>query len=117
MDRQTAFDYIKKKYKVLPEYPWKRYGGNAVFRHTDNKKWFALAAGVQGDKVGLTGTDYVDVINLKIDPATGDELRSIPGIFPAYHMNRKHWITVVLDDTLSDEEVARLIETSFELTS
>ncbi|MBR2522363.1 MAG: MmcQ/YjbR family DNA-binding protein, partial [Coriobacteriales bacterium] len=45
------------------------------------------------------------------------ELRSIPGIFPAYHMNRKHWITVVLDDTLADEEVARLIETSFELTS
>ena len=59
MDRQTVFDYIKKKYKVLPEYPWRKYGGSAVFRHSDNSKWFALVMDVQGDKVGLSG-DLVD---------------------------------------------------------
>ena len=36
--RQTVFDYIKKKYRVSPEYPWRKYDGNAVFRHTDNNK-------------------------------------------------------------------------------
>ena len=82
MDRQTAFDYIKKKYKVLPEYPWKRYGSSAVFRHTDNKKWFALAAGVQGDKVGLTGTDYVDVINLKVDDLLFRDMLMLDGTVP-----------------------------------
>ena len=66
MNRQTVFDYIKKKYKVLPEYPWRKNSG-AVLRHADNKKWFALVMDVQSDKVGLTGTDYVDVINLKVD--------------------------------------------------
>ena len=57
MDRQTVFDYIKKKYKVLPEYPWRRYDSNAVFRHNDNKKWFALVMEMQRDKLGFSGTE------------------------------------------------------------
>ena len=48
--KDQVFDYIKKKYKVSPEYPWKRYPENAVFRHGDNNKWFALAMEVSGDK-------------------------------------------------------------------
>ena len=67
MDRQTVFDYIKKKYHVLPEYPWRKYDSNAVFRHTDNKKWFALVMDVQGNKLGLSGSEYIDVVNLKMD--------------------------------------------------
>ena len=65
--RQAVYDYIKNKYKVSPEYPWQKYGGNAVFRHADNNKWFALVMDVQGDKVGVPELDYVDVINLKVD--------------------------------------------------
>ena len=67
MDRQTVFDYIKKKYHVLPEYPWRKYDSNAVFRHTDNKKWFALVMDVQGNKLGLSGSEYIDVVNLKME--------------------------------------------------
>ena len=44
--RESVFEYIKKKYKVSPEYPWVKYDSNAVFRHTDNKKWFALVMDV-----------------------------------------------------------------------
>ena len=40
--REEIFTYIKKKYKVSPEYPWGKYENNAVFRHSDNQKWFAL---------------------------------------------------------------------------
>ena len=67
MDRQTVFDYIRKKYKTLPEYPWRRYDENAVFRHADNKKWFALVMGLQADKIGGRGDAWIDVVNLKID--------------------------------------------------
>ena len=63
MDRQMVFDYINKKYRTLPEYPWRRYDSNAVFRHADNRKWFALVMDVQGDKLGLSVSDYVNVIN------------------------------------------------------
>lgn len=50
--REAVFEYIKKKYKVSPEYPWAKYDSNAVFRHTDNKKWFALVMDVQRDICG-----------------------------------------------------------------
>ena len=48
MDRRTVFDYIRKKYKMLPEYPWQKYDNNTVFRHTDNKKWFVLVMEFSG---------------------------------------------------------------------
>lgn len=66
------------------------------------------------DKDGNTA--LTDIINVKIPPAKGDELRQIPGIYPAYHMNHKTWISVVLDDTLSDESIMDFIDTSYQLT-
>ena len=53
--RKRLFTYIKKKYKVEPEYPWSRYDTNAVFRHVENKKWFALVMDVRREKLGLPG--------------------------------------------------------------
>ena len=118
MDRQGIFDYIRKKYEVLPEYPWRRYDDNAVFRHADNKKWFALVMDVQSDKVGLTGTDYVDVINLKVDDIFfRDLIIQENGIMPAYHMNKMHWISVRLDGTVPEERVFDLIDMSYMATA
>jgi predicted DNA-binding protein (MmcQ/YjbR family) len=118
MDRQIVFDYIKKRYKVLPEYPWHRYDSNAVFRHTDNKKWFALVMDVQRDKLGLCGDDGVDVVNLKMDDMFfRDMIIREDGILPAWHMNKIHWITVLLDGTVPDEKVFELIDMSFLATA
>lgn len=118
MDRQNAFDYIRKKYKVLPEYPWHRYDQNAVFRHADNKKWFALVMDVQRGKLGLSGSACVDVINLKVDDVFfHDMLIKEDGIMPAYHMNKMHWISVLLDGTVAEERVYELIDMSFMATA
>ena len=113
MDRQTVFDYIRKKYKVLPEYPWQKYDNNTVFRHPDNKKWFALVMGVQRIKLGIDGDAYVDVVNLKIeDMFYRDLIIREDGIMPAYHMNRK-----LLDGTVTDDRVFELIDMSFLATA
>ena len=118
MDRQTVLEYVKKKYKVLPEYPWRKYDGSAVLRHKDNKKWFALLMGVQGDKVGLLGTVYADVINLKVDDMLfRDVILREDGIMPAYHMNKMHWISVLLDGTVPENMVFDLIDRSFLATA
>ena len=118
MDRQTVFDYIRKKYKVLPEYPWQKYDNNTVFRHPDNKKWFALVMGVQRIKLGIAGDAYVDVVNLKIeDMFYRDLIIREDGIMPAYHMNRKYWITLLLDGTVTDDRVFELIDMSFLATA
>ena len=75
--REYIFTYIKKKYKTTPEYPWAKDNTSAVFRHSDNKKWFALAMCVDRDKLGLSGEGYVDALNLKILVFKGLERRFI----------------------------------------
>ena len=116
--KETVFAYIKKKYKISPEYPWTKYDDNAVFRHSDNQKWFALVMSVAKDKLGFPEEDYVDVINLKIDDMMfRDILMQTEGILPAYHMNKAHWITVLLDGTVEKAMVYDLIDASFLATA
>ena len=116
--RDAIFEYIKEKYKVSPEYPWAKYDSNAVFRHTDNRKWFALVMAVQRDKLGLRGDEYIDVINLKVDDMFfRDMLIRQDGIMPAWHMNKQHWITILLDGTVSRDKIFDLIDMSFMATA
>ena len=118
MNRKTVTDYNKKKYGASPEYLWKSYPDYAVFRHEDNNKWFALTASVPGLKLGLSGENPIDVINLKIDDVfLRDMLIREAGIMPAYHMNKLHWVTVLLDGTVSGQRIYDLIETSFMATA
>ena len=65
--RKKINNYIGKEYDISPEYPWPKYNGHAVYRHKDNKTWFALIMDVGRDKLGLSGTKTVSVINIKID--------------------------------------------------
>lgn len=116
--REQVFAYIKKQYKASPEYPWGTYENNAVFRHSDNKKWFALVLEVGRDKLGLGGSGRVDAVNLKIDDRMLREvLMQDKGILPAYHMNKEHWISVLLDGTVKEEKVYDLIDASFLATA
>lgn len=116
--RTFVYDYIKKKYKISPDYPWEKYDHNAVFRHVDNRKWFGLVMRVRRNRLGLSGEDDVDVINLKIDDMFfRDMLVSRDGIMPAYHMNKQHWITVLLDGTVEGEDIFSLIDMSFMATA
>ena len=112
--REKVAKYIKKKYNALPEYLWKRYPDYAVFRHDDNRKWFAIIMDVEADKLGLPGTERMDIIDLKIeDLMFKDILLQQPGFLPAYHMNKGSWITILLDGTVPLEEIYRMIDASF----
>ena len=117
-DRKTFFEYIKKEYKVTPDYPWKKYPDNAVFRHSDNNKWFALVMDVARDKLGQIGAERITVVNLKIaDALFRDTIIREEGIIPAYHMNKQNWITVFLDGTVPEERVYDLLDMSFRATA
>ena len=110
--------HIEKKYKAKPEYLWKSYPEYAVFRHSDNNKWFALVATVERKKLGLSGDEDIDVINLKVDdPMYRDMLIREDGIMPAYHMNKQRWITVLLDGTVPEDQVFNLIDMSYMATA
>ena len=71
---------------------------------------------VDRDKLGLSGSGSVSVINLKIDDVFfRDVIIKEAGIMPAYHMNKQHW--VLLDGTVHSSEVEKLIDVSFNATA
>ena len=117
MNRSELISYIFKTYGAEPDYPWLTDESSAVFRHSLNRKWFALLMTVPKAKLGLQGPETVNVLNLKCDPLLIGALRREPGIFPAYHMNKEHWITVALDGSANAETVKTLVSISFQTTA
>lgn len=114
MSRQEIFQWVKEQFGTEPDYPWQ--DTNAVLRHRKNRKWYGLIMNVGRDKLGLPGREAVEVLNLKCDPELSVFLRTRPGILPAYHMNKVKWISVLLDGTVTDEEIRNLIHMSYDLT-
>lgn len=118
MDRKTVEKYISEQYGVEPDFPWEGDTVSAVFRHIDNGKWFALIMHISKAKLGMETDEPADVMNLKIDdPMLHDMLVHEKGIFPSYHMNKQHWITVLLDGTVEMDQISALIDMSYQATA
>lgn len=114
MNRQDVLEWGRQQYDTEPDYPW--YDENAVLRHTDTGKWYGVVLRVKRSKLGLPEDGFVDVLNLKCDPLLIGSLRRNPGYFPAYHMNKDSWVSILLDGPVPDEEIRELIRFSFQLT-
>ena len=117
MNRAELKACIEETYNAISDFPWESDPDYEVFRHGNNKKWFALIMNIPKAKLGLPSDEMTDVVNLKCDPLLIGSLRSEPGIFPAYHMSKEHWITVALDGSVPDDKLKMLLDMSFELTS
>lgn len=114
MNKQEVFEWVRETYGIEPDYPWNDW--NAVLRHKENKKWFALVMELEENKLGLPGDKIVDVLNVKCDPVLIGSLRQQEGFFPAYHMNKDSWISILLDGSVPADEIKNLIELSHKLT-
>ena len=108
-------DYIFEKYHSVPEFLWPNIPSYAAFRRSGSKKWFAVIGSVPRRKVDPASSSNreVEVINVKVDSAEIKEILSIGGYYPAFHMNKKCWVSIILDDTLSDEEIQERVSDSF----
>ncbi|MBQ6582514.1 MAG: MmcQ/YjbR family DNA-binding protein [Mogibacterium sp.] len=99
---------------VEPEFPFASSPGSGAFRQPDSGKWFGILLPVTRGRIeGLEGEALVEVMNVKIDPDQLTALLAEPGICRCYHMNQKHWVSLLLDDTLSDERVMALVRESY----
>ena len=116
MSKQDFQKYILDVYGVTPDFPWENDPTSAVYRHSNNRKWFALMMVIPNSRLGLREDGMIDVVNLKCDPVFIGSLRSQKGIFPAYHMSKDKWISVALDGSVDDEQIKMLLDMSFELT-
>ena len=115
--RNDVLKYGKDTYDATPDHPWQKFPNYAVLRHSDTDKWFALVMDIPKGKIGLEGEDIIDVLDVKCDPDEIGTLRKKDGYFSAYHMNKEHWITVLLDGTVPMQEIKRLIDASHRLTT
>ena len=106
--------YVQEKYGNQLEYLWEQSPDTAVLRHEESQKWYAVLMRISWNKLEKGREGQVEAVNLKHDQVA--DFLSHKGIYPAFHMNKRYWISVALDDTLSDEEVLELIETSWKLT-
>ena len=105
---------VQEKYKNQLEYLWEKSPDTAVLRHEGNQKWYAVLMRISWDKLEKGREGLVEAVNLKHDQVS--DLLVKKGVYPAFHMNKRYWISVPLDDSLSDEEVLELIEKSWILT-
>ena len=112
----VAINYIAQKYGASPEYPWAEYPNFCTFKNA-KQKWFALIMDITADKLGLENKHKVNVINLKAAPNEIDALVDNKLIFSACHMNKKHWITVLLSNNLPEQKLFELIDRSYELVT
>lgn len=109
--------FVEKYYMVIPEFPWDKYSDYGVFKNRKNNKWFALIMNINKNKLDkLCESKIIEIINVKLDEDMIEELLKKDGFYPAYHMNKKYWISIILDNTLSDKEIQKYILLSYNFT-
>ncbi|ARJ43976.1 hypothetical protein B1H58_19255 [Pantoea alhagi] len=117
MKKDTLFSYAREHFNAEPEYLWSNLPDYAVLRHHDGDKWFGIVMNVPGTKLGLKTDENIDILVVKIRPEHLGSLRLKEGILPAYHMNKEHWVSVMLSGPLSAKEIHELLADSHDLTS
>ena len=116
MNRDEFIEYVESTYSVTGEHPFSDDNVTTVFRHSENRKWFAIVMTVPRSKLKLDGEGYIDLVNVKCDPEVIYSFHSEAGMFPAYHMNKRHWITAALDGTADEDKIKWLLDISYDLT-
>ncbi len=114
---EKVLDYIEEKYQDHIEFLWDKYPTDGIVRHSHNKKWYFLLMQVEKKKLGLRDEGSIEVIDLKNIPLKVQNLVDEKRFFPGYHMNKKHWFTILLDGSVNLEEIYSFIDESYQLTN
>ena len=115
MTKQEFLKYCLDTYGTSPDYPFDEDFETAVLRLGDNRKWYAIVMKVSRRKFGFDSDEMIDVVNLKIPTEMFGSFEAADGVYPAYHMNKLLWISVLLPDA-PDDVVQFLVNVSFEAT-
>ena len=115
MTKKEFLEYCLNTYDTSPDYPFDDLFETAVLRHGSNRKWYALVMKVSRRKFGFDRDEVIDVVNLKLPTEMFGSFGAAEGGYPAYHMNKLHWISVLLPDA-PDDVVQFLVNVSFEAT-
>lgn len=115
MTKQVFLEHCSAVYGTVPDFPFEEDFVTTALRHTDTRKWYAIVMSVSRQKFGQKSDEIIDVVNMKLPPEMHGSFGKEDGVYPAYHMNKAHWISVLLPDAPNDT-VKFLIDVSFEST-
>lgn len=107
--------YVRDRYGDEPEYLWTKFPDNAVLRRKDSKKWYAAILTVEKSKLGLPSNAPAEIIDLRLSPEQMAQTVDGKRFFPGWHMNKKSWYTIILDHSVSTEELCRRLDESYTL--
>ncbi|TXJ20764.1 hypothetical protein EPJ79_06395 [Brachyspira aalborgi] len=109
--------YVKEKYNDELEFLWIKFPKYAIFRHKENKKWYALLVALEENKLGIVGDKIVDIIVLKNKRENIINLIDNEKYFAGYHMNKRNWFTIKLDDSITIKEIYNFIDESYNISN
>lgn len=112
---KRLIQYVREKYGDELEFLWKKFSDNAIWRRKDTNKWYAVLLIVSKRKLGIDSDETVEILDLRIKPENLDDLLDNKKYFAGYHMNKKHWYTICLDDSVSFEEICERVAISYTL--
>ena len=112
---QAVMTHVEQTYGDQLEFLWKKFPKNAVWRRADTHKWYAALLTVQRQKLGLDGTEEVTVLDMRAQPEIVEQLVDNVTYFPGYHMNKRNWITIILDGSVPMPTIVDRLETSYRL--
>ena len=115
MTKQQFLEHCLNTYNTSPDYPFDEDFETPVLRHADNRKWYAIVMNVSRRKFGFDSDEVIDVVNLKLPTEMFGSFGAADGVYPAYHMNKLHWISVLRPDAPEDV-IQFLVNVSFEAT-
>lgn len=110
---KELIDYVRNAHGDELEFLWKRFPDNAVWRRKDTGKWYGALLTVSRRKLGMGREEAVEIVDLRIPPAELDALIDHKRYFPGYHMNKRRWVTIVLDGSVPLEDICRRVEESY----
>ncbi len=112
---KMCIKYIQKKYDSQLEFLWQKFPDNAIWRRSDNGKWYGALLTVSAKKLNINSDETVEIIDLRMNPADKEILLDGKNFLEGYHMNKNSWFTVILDGRVPDDNLQKLIDNSFVL--
>ena len=108
--------YVKQKYGDELEFLWEKFDDTAILRNKQNNKWYAAFMIISENKLGIKSDKKIEVIDLRYQKENTEEIIDYKKIYPGYHMNKKSWITIKLDNSMDIENICEFIDNSYKLS-
>ncbi len=108
--------FLHAEYGGVPEFLWTTFPSYGVYRQEKTGKWYAFIGRIARRRLdpSAEAETEVEVLNVKVAGHSLEDLLKRDGYYRAYHMNKKTWVSVSLDDTVEDEEIREMIRGSYD---